>query len=132
MAVLDPELTYGLPADLTAWTGVDALTHAIEAYCVPGYDPVCDAMALEALDLLSGNIREAVANGTDITARGNMQLGACLAGISFVKGLGLVHSISHMIGAFYDTHHGLTNAILLPPVLRFNRAVIIIHQPHRR
>jgi alcohol dehydrogenase class IV len=120
LALLDPELTVGLPANLTAWTGADALVHAIEAFLVPGFNPLCDAMALEAQSLISTWLPIAVAEPTNLTARGGMHMGSCLAGVSFLKGLGLVHAISHMIGAEYNTHHGLTNAIILPVVLRFN------------
>ena len=120
LALLDPELTIGLPASLTAWTGADALVHAIEAFLVPGFHPLCDAMALEALSLIGRWLPVAVAEPTNITARGGMHVGSCLAGISFLKGLGLVHAISHMVGAEFNTHHGNTNAILLPVVLRFN------------
>ena len=120
LAILDPELTVGLPADLTAWTGADALTHAIEAYCVPGFHPLCDGLALEALSLIANFLRIAAREPEDIVARGGMLVGSCLGGISFLKGLGLVHAISHMIGAEFDTQHGLTNAIVLPVVLKFN------------
>jgi len=120
LALLDPELTVGLPANLTAWTGADALIHAIEAFLVPGFNPICDAMALEALSLISTWLPIAVTEPTNLKARGGMHMGSCLAGISFLKGLGLVHAISHMIGAEFNTHHGLTNAIILPVVLRFN------------
>lgn len=120
VAVLDPALTTGLPAHLTAWTGADALVHAIEAYCVPGFNPLCDGMALEALRLLARWLPVAVAEPENMEARGAMLVGSCLAGISFLKGLGLVHAISHMVGAEHDTQHGLTNAVLLPAVLRYN------------
>ena len=120
LALLDPELTIGLPANLTAWTGADAMVHAIEAFLVPGFHPLCDAMALEALSLIGRWLPVAVAEPTNITARGGMHVGSCLAGISFLKGLGLVHAISHMVGAEFNTHHGNTNAILLPVILRFN------------
>ena len=120
LALLDPELTIGLPANLTAWTGADAMVHAIESFLVPGFHPLCDAMALEALSLIAKWLPVAVAEPTNITARGGMHVGSCLAGISFLKGLGLVHAISHMVGAEFNTHHGNTNAILLPVVLRFN------------
>ena len=120
LALLDPELTIGLPANMTAWTGADAMVHAIEAFLVPGFHPLCDAMALEALTLIARWLPVAVAEPTNITARGGMHVGSCLAGISFLKGLGLVHAISHMVGAEFNTHHGNTNAILLPVVLRFN------------
>ncbi|MEM7044166.1 MAG: iron-containing alcohol dehydrogenase, partial [Pseudomonadota bacterium] len=123
-ALLDPSVTIGLPRDLTAWTGSDAMVHAIEAYCVPDFHPLCDGIALEALRLTSTWLRTAVTSPENIEARGAMLVGSCLAGVSFLKGLGLVHAISHMIGATYDTHHGLTNAILLPAVLRFNEPAI--------
>jgi len=120
VAILDPELTIGLPPRLTAWTGCDALTHAIEAYCVPAAHPICDGVALEGLRLVAKALPEVLKAPTSIEARGAMLVGSCLAGISFLKGLGMVHAISHMVGAEFDTHHGLTNAVLLPPVLRFN------------
>lgn len=122
--ILDPELTIGLPANLTAWTGVDALVHAIEAYSIVDWHPMCDGLALEAMRLISRWLPDAVADGENLEARSAMLVGSCLAGVSFLKGLGLVHAMSHMIGAVYDTHHGLTNAVLLPPVLRLNRESI--------
>jgi len=120
LAILDPELTVGLPANLTAWTGVDALTHALEAYLVPGLNPLCDGAALEGLKLISKWLKVAFDEPKNISARGGMLIGSCLAGVAFTKGLGLVHSISHMIGAEYNTQHGLTNAIILPAVMKFN------------
>ena len=124
LALLDPELTLGLAPNLTAWTGFDAMVHAIEAYCVPQFHPICDGIAIEGLRLVSNWLPTAVMEPGNIEARGAMLAGSCLAGISFLKGLGLVHAISHMIGAEYDTHHGLTNAVVLPAVLRFNADVI--------
>ena len=120
LALLDPALTIGLPPHLTAWTGADALVHAIEAYSVPSFHPLCDAMAIEGLSLISQWLPLAVRDPENLAARGGMLVGSCLAGVAFLKGLGLVHAISHMVGAEYDTQHGLTNAIILPPVLRFN------------
>ena len=120
LAILDPELTFELPANLTAWTGVDALTHALEAYIVPGLNPLCDGAALEALKLISKWLKVAFDQPENINARGGMLIGSCLAGVAFKKGLGLVHSISHMVGAEYNTQHGLTNAIILPAVMKFN------------
>jgi alcohol dehydrogenase class IV len=120
LALLDPEITVGLPANLTAWTGCDAMVHAIEAYCVPGFHPMCDGIALRGLRLINTWLPTAVNEPGHIEARGGMLTGSCLAGIAFLKGLGMVHAISHMVGAEYDTHHGLTNAIVLPAVLKFN------------
>lgn len=120
VAILDPELTLGLPRHLTAWTGADALTHAIEAYLVPGFHPLCDGAALESLRLIARWLPVAVAEPDNLDARGAMLVGSCLGGIAFLQGLGLVHAISHMVGAEYDTHHGLLNGVLLPPVLRYN------------
>ena len=120
-AILDPELILSLPKNLTAWTGIDAIVHAIEAYSVPSFHPICDGIALQALRLMAPAIRLSYRNGDDLTARGAMLTGSCMAAISFTKGLGLVHSISHMVGGLYDTPHGLTNAIVLPAVLKYNR-----------
>ncbi len=119
-AVLDPEITLGLPVKLIAWTGVDAMVHAIEAYCVPGFNPLCDGLALEGLRLVGRWLPVAVAEPSNLEARGAMLAGSCLSGIAFLKGLGLVHAISHMVGAEYDTQHGLTNAVVLPAALRHN------------
>ena len=120
IAILDPELTLGLPRTLTAWTGADAMIHAIEGYCVPGFHPLCDGAALQSLSLVSDNLTLAVDEPNNIKARGAMLVASCLGGIAFLKGLGLVHAISHMVGAEFDTHHGLTNAIVLPVVTRYN------------
>ena len=122
--ILDPELTIQLPKNLTAWTGIDALVHAIEAYVIDDFHPLCDGAALEALRLIYPNLPIVYEKGEDLTSRGKMLVGSCLAGISFLKGLGFVHAISHMVGAEYDTQHGLTNAIVLPSVLRFNKDVM--------
>lgn len=124
-ALLDPELTLELPANLTAWTGVDALVHAVESYSIDALYSVSDGMAIEALTLIGQYLKKAVKSPYDLEARGGMLVGSCLAGISFKKGLGLVHAISHMIGAIYDSQHGLTNAILLPTILRFNKDRIL-------
>ena len=98
LAVLDPEITLGLPENLTAWTGMDAMVHAIEAYCVPGFHPLCDGIALEGLRLVSTWLPMVVSEPGNLEARGAMLVGSCLAGISFLKGLGMVHAISHMVG----------------------------------
>jgi alcohol dehydrogenase class IV len=120
LALLDPQLTLGLPGNLTAWTGVDAMTHAIEAYLVPGFNPLCDGLALEALALIAKWLPVVAREPDNVAARGGMLVGSCLAGVAFMKGLGNVHAISHMIGAEFNTQHGLTNAVILPVVLRDN------------
>ena len=122
--ILDPELTLDLPKNLTAWTGVDALVHAIEAYVINDFHPLCDGSAIEALRLIYPNLPIVYENPHDLSSRGKMLVGSCLAGISFLKGLGFVHAISHMVGAEFDTQHGLTNAIVLPAVLQFNKNAI--------
>ena len=120
LALVDPELTLGLPSSLTAWTGVDAMVHAIEGYCVPGFHPLCDGSALESLSLISKSLYLAVEEPKNLVARGGMHIGSYLGGIAFLKGLGNVHAISHMVGAEFNTQHGLTNAIILPVVLKYN------------
>ena len=120
ITILDPELTLDLPRTLTAWTGADAMIHAIEGYCVPGFHPLCDGAALQSLSLVSENLTYAVDEPNNIKARGAMLVASCLGGIAFLTGLGLVHAISHMVGAEFDTHHVLTNAIVLPVVTRYN------------
>jgi alcohol dehydrogenase class IV len=96
------------------------MIHSIEAYCVPSFHPLCDGAALQSLSLISKNLVLAVEEPDNLHARGGMLVASCLGGIAFLKGLGLVHAISHMIGAEFDTHHGLTNAIVLPVITRFN------------
>ena len=120
LALVDPELTLKLPANLTAWTGIDAMIHAIEGYSVPMFHPLCDGSALESLSLISKSLYLAVEEPDNLVARGGMIVGSYLGGVAFLKGLGLVHAISHMVGAEYNTHHGLTNAIILPAVMEYN------------
>ena len=120
LALVDPELTLKLPANLTAWTGIDAMIHAIEGYSVPMFHPLCDGSALESLSLISKSLHLAVEEPDNLLARGGMIMGSYLGGVAFLKGLGLVHAISHMVGAEYNTHHGLTNAIILPVVMDYN------------
>ena len=124
LALLDPELTLGLPTNLTAWTGIDSLVHALESYFVPRTHPMCDGIALQALKIIRTWLPIAVNEPNNLEARGAMQIGSCMAGVAFSKGLGLVHSISHAVGAKYDQHHGLINASALPAVLRFNKSTI--------
>ncbi len=120
LALVDPELTLKLPPNLTAWTGIDAMIHAIEGYSVPMFHPLCDGSALESLSLISKSLYLAVEEPDNLLARGGMIVGSYLGGVAFLKGLGLVHAISHMVGAEYNTHHGLTNAIILPTVMNYN------------
>ncbi len=122
--VADPELSVGLPPNLTAATGMDALTHSLEAFCAPGFHPLADGVALEGIRLCAEWLPKAYADGADIAARTHMLVAASMGATAFQKGLGAVHSISHAVGALYGTHHGLTNAIVLPYVLQFNRPAI--------
>ncbi len=120
MAVLDPELTVGLPPHLTAWTGMDAMTHAIEAFVCPVFHPMCDAIALEAIRFVRTYLPQAVADGANIEARGRMQLAAAMGAVAFQKDLGAAHSLSHALSSEFGVQHGLGNAISLPAVVRFN------------
>ncbi len=121
VAINDPLLMAGMPPALTAATGMDALTHAVEAYVSTIATPVTDACALKAMDLISTNLRAAVANGADMVARDNMAYAEYLAGMAFDNAsLGHVHAMAHQLGGFYDLPHGICNAILLPHVSAFN------------
>ncbi|MEW6117634.1 MAG: iron-containing alcohol dehydrogenase [Nitrospirota bacterium] len=121
VAINDPLLMAGMPPSLTAATGMDALTHAVEAYVSTIATPVTDACALKAIELISENLRAAVANGGDLVARDNMAYAEYLAGMAFNNAsLGHVHAMAHQLGGFYDLPHGVCNAILLPHVERFN------------
>lgn len=124
IAICDPALTLGLPPLLTAGTGMDALSHAFEAYCAPGFHPMADAIALEGMRLVQQSLARAVKNGSDLEARANMMAAAGMGATAFQKGLGLIHSVSHPIGALYNTHHGLTNAVVMPYVIAFNAEAI--------
>lgn len=124
VVIADPELTVGLPAHITAATGMDAFVHCFEAYCAPGFHPMADGIALEGMRLVKEYLPRAYADGSDIEARSRMLAAASMGATAFQKGLGAVHSISHPVGAFYNTHHGLTNAIVLPYVMVFNRPAI--------
>jgi 4-hydroxybutyrate dehydrogenase len=114
MAFCDPLLTVSLPPKMTAATGIDALTHALEAYFAPDYHPICDGIGVEAIRLVVKYLPIACKNGDDLEAREQMQLAASMGAIAFQKGLGMVHSLAHPLSAEYDTHHGLANALLLP------------------
>ncbi|NKB59428.1 MAG: iron-containing alcohol dehydrogenase [Alphaproteobacteria bacterium] len=122
--ISDPELTVGLPPDLTAATGMDALAHCLEALCAPSFHPMAEGIALEGARLVHDWLPRAYADGMDLAARAHMLVAASMGSTAFQKGLGAVHSISHPVGAIYGVHHGLANAIVLPYVLRFNRNVI--------
>ena len=124
IVICDPELTFGLPARATAGTGMDALAHCLEAYCAPGYHPLADGIAVEGIRLVKDYLARAVANGRDLEARAMMMSAAAMGATAFQKGLGAMHSLSHPIGALYGTHHGMTNAVFMPYVLRFNRPAI--------
>lgn len=124
VVIADPELTLGLPAHITAATGMDAFVHCFEAFCAPGFHPMADGIALEGMRLVKDYLPRAYADGSDIEARSRMLAAASMGATAFQKGLGAVHSISHPVGAFYNTHHGLTNAIVLPYVMLFNRPAI--------
>jgi 4-hydroxybutyrate dehydrogenase len=121
-AVCDPELTIGLPPFLTAATGLDALSHCIETFLSPRFNPPAEAIALDGARRIWRNIEAAFANGNDVPARSDMLMGALQGGLTFQKGLGAVHALSHALGGLKQPslHHGTLNAILLPPVLRFN------------
>jgi len=122
-AICDPELTLGLPPVLTAGTGMDALSHCVESYLSPAFHPICDGIAIEGLRHVFKGLETAVRDGGDSEARSEMMLGALLGGISFHKGLGVIHALSHALGGEGRVHHGTLNAILLPHALRFNRPV---------
>jgi alcohol dehydrogenase class IV len=109
---------------LTAGTGMDALSHCLEAYCVPSYHPLADGIAIEGMRLVKENLVRAVQDGGDIEARASMMAAAVAGATAFQKGLGAIHALSHPIGALHDTHHGLTNAVLIPYVLTFNRKAV--------
>ena len=124
IVIADPELTVGLPPELTAATGIDAFTHCFEAYCAPGFHPLADGIALEGMRLISEYLPRAFANGADIEARSRMLAAASMGATAFQKGLGGVHAIAHPVGSHFDTHHGLTNAVILPYVMVHNRDAI--------
>jgi alcohol dehydrogenase class IV len=113
-----------MPPFITAGTGMDALAHCLEAYCAPGYHPMADGVAVEGVRLVLENLPVAYADGRNIAARANMMAAAAMGATAFQKGLGAIHSLSHPIGALYDTHHGMTNAVFMPYVLAFNRDAI--------
>lgn len=121
VAIADPELTLSLPPQLTASTGVDALTHAIEAYTCKVSQPITDGLALHAIQLISTNLQQAYVHGEDLEARANMMIGSLMAGIAFINAnVGAVHAISETLGGWYDTPHGVGNSIFLPYIMKYN------------
>jgi alcohol dehydrogenase class IV len=124
VSILDPELTVGLPAKLTAATGMDALAHNLEAYCAPFYHPLSKGVALEGMRLIKENLAKAVKKPKDLDARGNMLVASAMGATAFQAGLGGIHALAHPFGGLYDAHHGLLNAIIMPYVLKANRKKI--------
>ncbi|PJA60780.1 MAG: alcohol dehydrogenase [Rhodobacterales bacterium CG_4_9_14_3_um_filter_71_31] len=124
VVICDPALTVGMPTVITVGTGMDAFAHCLEAYCSPFYHPMSQGIALEGMRLVNENLRRVVAAPDDLAARGHMMSAAAMGAVAFQKGLGAVHALSHPVGALYNTHHGMTNAVVIPPVLRFNRAAV--------
>lgn len=124
VVICDPALTVGMPRFITAGTGMDALAHCLEAYCSPHYHPMAQGIALEGMRLVFENLPKVFANPDDLDARAHMMSAAAMGATAFQKGLGAIHSLSHPVGAVYGTHHGTTNAVVMPMVLDFNRAEI--------
>ena len=124
VVILDPELTVPLPKTLTAFTGMDALAHCLEAYSSNYFHPLSQGIALEGMYMIKQHLIKAYEDGTNLEARGNMLAASSMGSIAFQKGLGAIHSLSHPVGAIYNTHHGLTNAVFMPYVLKKNRKAI--------
>jgi len=124
IVILDAQLTVGLPAKLTAATGMDALSHALEAYCAPYFHPMAEGIAIEAIRLIKEYLPRATENGDDLEARAQIMTAATMGATAFQRGLGAMHALAHSLGAVYDSHHGLLNAILMPYVLKANENAI--------
>ena len=124
IVILDPELTVPLPKSLTAFTGMDALAHCLESYCSNFFHPFSQGIALEGMFIVKNNLINAYHDGSNLDARGSMLAASSMGSIAFQKGLGAIHSLSHPVGAMYNTHHGLTNAVFMPYVLRRNKKFI--------
>ncbi|MGI3183557.1 iron-containing alcohol dehydrogenase [Nioella aestuarii] len=124
VVIADPELTVGMPKAITAGTGLDAFAHCVEAYSSPHYHPMSQGIALEGMRLVKDYLPRAYANGSDLEARAQMMSAAAMGATAFQKGLGAIHALSHPIGAVYGTHHGTTNAVCMPAVLRLNAPAI--------
>jgi alcohol dehydrogenase class IV len=119
----DPALTVDLPAGVTAATGMDALTHNVEAFLSKGVSPLCDGIAVEAIRLISESIVTATKKPQDLEARGKMMIASLMGAVAFQKGLGIIHSMAHPLSTVFDTHHGLANAVMMPYGLEFNQEV---------
>ena len=124
IVICDPELTVGMPRYFTVGTGMDALAHCLEAYSSTFYHPMGDGIAVEGMRLVFENLKRVAEVPDDIVARGHMMSAAAMGAVAFQKGLGAIHALSHPVGALYDTHHGMTNAVFMPYVLGFNRSAI--------
>ncbi|SEQ54961.1 alcohol dehydrogenase [Devosia sp. YR412] len=124
VVIADPELTVGMPKFITVGTGMDALAHCLEAYCAPGYHPLADGIAVEGIRLVFENLPKVYADPLDVEARGHLMSAAAMGATAFQKGLGAIHALSHPVGALYDTHHGMTNAVFMPYVLAVNRVAV--------
>ena len=124
IVILDPELTVPLPKSLTAFTGMDALAHCLESYCSNFFHPFSQGIALEGMFIVKNNLINAYHDGSNLDARGSMLAASSMGSIAFQKGLGAIHSLSHPVGAIYNTHHGLTNAVFMPYVLKRNKKAI--------
>lgn len=124
IVILDPELTIDLPPYITAATGMDALSHNLEAYCATSYHPLAEGIALEGIRLIKEYLPHAVHDGNDILSRTQMLVASAMGATAFQRGLGAMHALAHPLGALYDAHHGRLNAILMPYVLQANRAAI--------
>ncbi|MBE0455015.1 iron-containing alcohol dehydrogenase [Roseovarius autotrophicus] len=124
VVICDPELTVGMPRAITAGTGLDAFAHCVEAFSSPHYHPMSQGIALEGMRLVIENLPRAYADGTDIEARAQMMSAAAMGATAFQKGLGAIHAMSHPVGAYFNTHHGTTNAVCMPAVLDFNADAI--------
>ncbi|MDJ0629958.1 MAG: iron-containing alcohol dehydrogenase [Rhodobacter sp.] len=124
VVIADPELTVSMPRAITAGTGMDAFAHCLEAFCSPHFHPMSAGIALEGMRLVKDYLPRAYANGTDIEARSQMMAAAAMGAVAFQKGLGAIHAVSHPVGARYGTHHGMTNAVVMPMVLEMNRPAV--------
>ena len=130
VVICDPELTVGMPSVITAGTGMDAFAHCLEAFSSPHYHPMSQGIALEGMRLVKDYLPRAFADGGDIEARAQMMAAASMGAVAFQKGLGAIHAVSHPVGAIYNTHHGMTNAVVMPMVLRMNRDAVSARIDH--